>query len=47
MQPAETPLLQAARAKGCRVHHGAPMLASQIALMAAFMGVPATLETGT
>ena len=47
MQPAETPLLQAARAKGCRVHHGAPMLASQIALMAAFMGVPATQETGT
>ena len=47
MQPAETPLLLAARAKGCRVHHGAPMLASQIALMAAFMGVPATEETGT
>ena len=47
MQPAETPLLQAARAKGCRVHHGAPMLASQIALMAAFMGVPAAEETGT
>ena len=41
MQPAETPLLQAARAKGCRIHHGAPMLASQVALMAAFMGVPA------
>ncbi|SDH70782.1 shikimate dehydrogenase [Variovorax sp. OV700] len=47
MEPAETPLLQAARAKGCRVHHGAPMLASQIALMAVFMGVPAEEASGT
>jgi shikimate dehydrogenase len=47
MQPAETPLLRAARAKGCRVQFGAPMLASQIALMAAFMGVPAQEATGT
>jgi shikimate dehydrogenase len=46
MQPAETPLLRAARAKGCRVHFGAPMLASQIALMAAFLGVPAQEATG-
>jgi shikimate dehydrogenase len=37
MDPAETPLLAAARALGCRVHPGAPMLASQVALMAAFM----------
>ncbi len=37
MDPEETPLLLAARAKGCRIHHGAPMLASQIELMAAFM----------
>ncbi|MDZ4058019.1 MAG: shikimate dehydrogenase [Polynucleobacter sp.] len=37
MQPAETPLLSAAKVKGCRVHFGAPMLSSQIALMAAFM----------
>lgn len=37
MQPAETALLAAARARGCRIHFGAPMLASQIALMAAFM----------
>lgn len=40
MQPAETPLLRAAAAKGCRVHFGAPMLASQLALMAQFMGGP-------
>lgn len=37
MQPAETPLLMAAQAKGCRIHFGAPMLTSQIELMAAFM----------
>ena len=47
MQPAETPLLRAARAKGCRVHFGAPMLASQVALMAAFMGVPAEEAAGS
>ena len=39
MQPVETPLLIAARARGCRVHHGLPMLAAQIALMAGFLGV--------
>ena len=38
MQPAETPLLVAAREKGCRIHFGAPMLACQVELMAAFMG---------
>ena len=37
MQPAETALLKEARARGCRIHMGAPMLASQIPLMAAFM----------
>lgn len=37
MDPTETELLKAARARGCRVHQGAPMLASQIRLMAAFM----------
>lgn len=37
MQPAETPLLLAAKAKGCRIHLGAPMLACQIELMADFM----------
>ena len=41
MQPAETPLLHAAREKGCRIHFGAPMLACQIELMAAFMGATA------
>lgn len=37
MQPPETALMSAARAHGCRVHPGLPMLTSQIALMAAFM----------
>ncbi len=37
MDPAETALLAAARARGCRVHAGAPMLASQVRHMAAFM----------
>lgn len=37
MQPAETALLKGAAAMGCRVHFGAPMLASQIPLMASFM----------
>ena len=37
MDPAETALLKAARERGCRVHEGAPMLASQVRHMAAFM----------
>lgn len=37
MDPADTPLLIAARAKGCAVQYGAPMLAGQVELMAAFM----------
>lgn len=37
MQPAETALMVAARARGCRVHPGLPMLAAQVELMAAFM----------
>ena len=40
MQPKETALLQAAAARGCRVHYGAPMLANQIPLMAKALGVP-------
>lgn len=39
MQPADTALLQAAQARGCRIHYGAPMLACQIELMAEFLGV--------
>ncbi|OZI19173.1 shikimate dehydrogenase [Bordetella genomosp. 9] len=39
MQPRETPLLLAARERGCAVHYGAPMLAAQLALMAEFLGV--------
>ena len=38
MQPEETALLAAARAKGCRVHLGHPMLLAQIDLMARHMG---------
>jgi len=38
MAPTLTPLLAAAQAKGCRIQYGAPMLASQIELMADFMG---------
>ena len=37
MDPAETALLKAARERGCRTHEGAPMLASQVRLMATFM----------
>lgn len=40
MQPADTPLLVAARERGCPVHYGAPMLASQIELLAEFLGIP-------
>lgn len=39
MQPALTPLLAAAQARGCRIQYGAPMLACQIGLMADFMGI--------
>src|SRR3546814_140524 len=42
MQPEETALLLAARERGCAVHYGAPMLASQIELMAEFLGVSST-----
>lgn len=38
MEPAETPFLAAARAAGCRVQPGRPMLDAQIALMARHMG---------
>jgi len=37
MDPPETGLMAAARARGCRVHPGAPMLACQARHMAAFM----------
>jgi len=40
MQPPLTALLQAAQARGCKIHEGLPMLSSQIELMAARMGVP-------
>lgn len=37
MEPATTAFLEKARAKGCRVHGGLPMLQSQIALIARHM----------
>lgn len=40
MQPAVTPLIAIAQARGCRVHLGAPMLECQVDLMARFMGIP-------
>ncbi|MFA7437508.1 shikimate dehydrogenase [Castellaniella sp.] len=42
MKPRETALLQAARARGCEIHHGHHMLAQQVALIARFLcgGVP-------
>ena len=39
MSPETTPLLAAARARGCRVQPGRPMLACQLAMMADFMGL--------
>ncbi|WP_348837012.1 shikimate dehydrogenase [Xanthobacter sp. KR7-65] len=39
MQPEETALLAAAKAKGCRIHPGTPMLACQLDLMADFLGM--------
>jgi shikimate dehydrogenase len=41
MQPEVTPLLAAAAARGCRTHPGRPMLASQLKLMADFLGMTA------
>ena len=37
MEPAQTPLLTAAAARGCRTHPGMPMLEGQVRLMAGFM----------
>ncbi len=37
MQPAETPLVLAARERGCEIHLGMTMLSCQIELMASFM----------
>ncbi len=41
MQPAMTPLLAAARSKGCRIQPGLPMLTCQLEAMADFMGMHA------
>lgn len=40
MKPAQTPLLQAALARGLPVQYGAPMLDAQIRLMTDFFGLP-------
>jgi len=42
MQPAVTPLLAEAAARGCRTHPGRPMLDSQLTLMADFLGMTAS-----
>lgn len=39
MEPEITPLLAAAREKGCRIHLGKPMLDHQIELMADYLGL--------
>jgi shikimate dehydrogenase len=41
MKPEVTPLLQAARAKGCRIQPGRHMLEGQVAAVAAFFGIKA------
>ncbi len=45
MKPACTRLLSIAIQRGCRIQYGEPMLAAQIELMAAFMGVPLPAAT--
>jgi shikimate 5-dehydrogenase len=40
MDPAETALMQAARAAGFAVHPGQPMLDEQIRLIGQWMGAP-------
>lgn len=39
MKPEMTALLTQAKSKGCKIHFGIPMLRSQAALMAQFMGI--------
>lgn len=45
MQPVDTALLLAARARGCKVHYGASMLTGQIELIADMMGVTRTARS--
>jgi shikimate dehydrogenase len=40
MKPRETRLLQAAQARGMRVHHGHHMLDAQIPMYLEFLGIP-------
>jgi shikimate dehydrogenase len=44
MKPRETPLLQAAQARGMRVHHGHHMLDAQIPMYLDFLRIPYTDE---
>jgi shikimate dehydrogenase len=39
MEPAETPLLKAAKAIGCRIQPGRPMMDFQVEAMAAFFDI--------
>ncbi len=40
MTPEATPVLAAAKERGCRVFYGRPMLARQVDLIAEFLGIP-------
>lgn len=44
MRDGDTALLAAARARGCRVHHGQHMLLGQIVSIANFLGLPLSAE---
>lgn len=45
MRDGNTPLLQAARERGCAVHHGQYMLYGQIVEIAQFLGIPLRSES--
>ncbi len=44
MRDGDTALLAAARARGCRVHHGQHMLLGQIVSIATFLGLPLSAD---
>jgi shikimate dehydrogenase len=38
MNPEDTPILQAAKAKGCKIHYGRPMFDHQVSIIAGLFG---------
>jgi shikimate dehydrogenase len=46
MQPRETALLQAAQARGLRVHHGSHMLDAQVPMYLEFLGIAPSAQPG-